>query len=430
MRFHPRGAWAVLGAAALVVSAGGCYWTQPRFDAGRTGHNPREDTLTVATVAGLEEAWSAAGPDDGGVVVSRGTVVARDGEVLRAYDARTGAAKWSADTVPEEPPGGQWPYGPPTVTNPTIVGTSVSVGVQIIGLSVSTGNSIRSFDLATGAPLTGSPLGGRFAATQSPLTDSGGRLWGAFWAHAGSFEPNVYGVSGVSPAGGVTVVAGEGSEFGDPPLRHTAVAVGNGLAIYGAPGSLRAVTATGAPGCTPLTPGEVLCNPLWSLSVGDLVDGPVVRDGIVYATTASSLLALELGPTLGDVPQPLWSASVTGGTAPAVTGSGTAYVGSSAGGGRLEVYEGLSCPSGSDCTPDWVGPVGGPVTTSPTVAGQVVYVASGAHVSAFAAGGCGEASCEPLWEVDVPAAVTGVVVTGGRVYVSTVGTLLAYGLPT
>jgi hypothetical protein len=425
-----RRAGAALALVALLATAAGCDWAQPRYDAGHTGHNSGEQALTVATVDGLEKAWSAAGPDGGNLVVARGTVVARDGEVLRAYDARTGAPRWSVDTVPEEPPGGEWPYGPPTVTDPTVVGTTVSVGVQVIGLSISTGNSIRSFDLATGAPRAGSPQGSRTAATQSPLTAAGGRLWGAFWAHSGSFEPNFYGVSGTSPVGGPTVVAGEASEFGDPPRDHTAVAVGDGIAAYGSPGFLRGIDAAGAQGCSPLPPDEVFCTPLWSLPVGDVVDTPVVRDGVVYATTASSLLALELRAPLGTAPGPLWAAAVTGGTAPAVTGSGDAYVGTSVGGGRLEVYEGMSCPNGANCAPTWVGPVGGPVTASPTVAGNVVYVPSGTRVSAFSAGGCGAATCSPLWTADVPGKVTSpVVVIGGRVYVSADDALVVYALP-
>jgi outer membrane protein assembly factor BamB len=429
MSWYRRGMSAV-AVAGLALAAPGCLWAQPRADAGHTGVNGLEQTLTAATVGDLEQAWSVDGLTDvGNVVVAKGTAVVRSGITLHAYDARTGAPRWTADAEDVNP--GPFPYGPPTITDPTIVGDAVVVGYQVLRLSAVTHNELVAYDLATGDQLpTTPPLYSR-VSSESTITVAGDLLWGPYNIFTGGIQgQRLFGIAGATLDGSLQVLT---SEFTDG---QTAVAVGDGIAAYGAPGGrLEAIDAAGTRACE--TPPGVestrLCEPLWSLALGDVVETPVVRGGTVYATTPASLFALTLpapSDPVGTTPEPLWAASVPGGTAPAVSGGGDAYVGSSAGGGRLEAYDGPSCPYGSDCAPAWVGPVGGAVSRPPSVAADVVYVASGSTLSAFAAGGCGAASCDPLWAVDAPGTVTSEVsVAGGRVYVTTGDTLVAYGLP-
>ena len=428
------------GLAALAVAASGCFWTQPRYDAGHSGDNGAERTLTAVTVAGLDEAWSVGGQtgDARDVAVVKGTAVVTSGLSVSAYDVGTGALKWSSELV-EDPPD-EWFYGPPKVTPPTVVGDTVTVGLQVTGLSARTANSHLSFDLVTGAELPASPLANGHVATTSALTASDGLLWGASWGYTGGLGGySVYGVSGVTP-GGERLVADETITQGGVAAQFSAVAIGAGLAVYGAPGELRAIDAAGERGCQPETvPGVAdfrLCEPLWRVPTGDVVETPVVRDGVAYATsTGGSLFALTVPPAgsaPGVSPEPRWSAAVPGATAPAVTAGGDLFVGSSAGGGRLEAYAGATCPYGADCAPAWVGPAGGAVAAAPVVAGDVVYVGSsagGGTVSAFAAAGCGAASCAPLWSAATPGAPESISVAGGRVVVATAGSLVAFALP-
>jgi outer membrane protein assembly factor BamB len=91
-------------AVALVLVLAGCDWAQLGFGPARGNHNPYEPALTAATVADLGVAWSTACACDAGlradsgaaVLVAGGIVYVRDGSTLRTYDAATGAARWSA----------------------------------------------------------------------------------------------------------------------------------------------------------------------------------------------------------------------------------------------------------------------------------------------------------------------------------------------
>lgn len=81
----------------------------------------------------------------------------------------------------------------------------------------------------------------------------------------------------------------------------------------------------------------------------------------------------------------------------------------------------------------WTAATGSPIQVQPAVAGGVVFTGSAnGSLHAFAAAGCGTASCDELWSADTgTAAITGApAVSQGRLYVGTAdGRVVAYGLP-
>jgi outer membrane protein assembly factor BamB len=82
----------VLAACAVLLAA--CDWSQARFGSESAGFNP-ETTFSVGNVWQLSRLWSAPVPTTFGPVFESGDTVVSGG---RAFDARTGQLRWSADT--------------------------------------------------------------------------------------------------------------------------------------------------------------------------------------------------------------------------------------------------------------------------------------------------------------------------------------------
>src|SRR5439155_502446 len=89
-----------------------------------------------------------------------------------------------------------------------------------------------------------------------------------------------------------------------------------------------------------------------------------------------------------------------GGLRPAEGLRGVAYVGS--GDGKLYAFAAAGCGA-STCAPLWTAATGGPIYSSPAVAGGTVYVGSNDDkLYAFAASGCGAPTCAALWTGTTP----------------------------
>ena len=75
----------------------------------------------------------------------------------------------------------------------------------------------------------------------------------------------------------------------------------------------------------------------------------------------------------------------------------------------------------------WTASTGVELGVQPAVAGGVVFTGSDdGALHAFAAAGCGSATCEPLWTTSTGSSA----VSGGQLYVGTAdGQVIAYGLP-
>jgi outer membrane protein assembly factor BamB len=143
--------------------------------------------------------------------------------------------------------------------------------------------------------------------------------------------------------------------------------------------------------------------------------------------TAQSVTGLALS-WVGQVPGDLdWASPVVS--------QGSVYI--TGGDAGLVVFPESGCGAGT-CQPSWTGRTGPQAIAAPAVMGGLVYVASQAsrtsndgRLNVFAAAGCGQPTCDPLWRgiggtesflISSPAVASGVVYVG-----SFDGTLFAFG---
>ncbi len=124
---------------------------------------------------------------------------------------------------------------------------------------------------------------------------------------------------------------------------------------------------------------------------------------------------------------PVWTARLGGYTSPAAVASGQVFVGG-------EKLYAVAAKSGAVI---WSSPIGemGSGASAPAVAGRVVFIGSETgRVFAFAAAGCGAATCAPLWSAQLASPTRGAAtvyapaVADGMVFATIYpGTLFAFG---
>jgi len=145
-----------------------------------------------------------------------------------------------------------------------------------------------------------------------------------------------------------------------------------------------------------------VCAPVWQTQVSGQVEtnSPTVVNGEVYIGTSAGDIAV-----LNDQTGALLYTDTTGADAArAVTiVNNTVYATTSA--GLLEAFDAGGCGAAT-CSPLWTAQMGGAVSTAPAVANGVVYVSSwDKQLYAFSANGCGQSTCSPLWTATTGAAM-------------------------
>ncbi|MCU1427004.1 MAG: sorting protein [Actinomycetia bacterium] len=141
----------------------------------------------------------------------------------------------------------------------------------------------------------------------------------------------------------------------------------------------------------------------WASTDGRLTGHPAVAGNTVYASV-DTLDAYDLAGTTNCAAQPqlpmkvctpLWQSSVGGLNTPSVAGSTVFATGLD---GNLYAFAAGGCGQ-STCAPLWSAPTGAGIVGGPAVANGLVYVANSAgRVFAFTAEGCGQSSCPPVWQ--------------------------------
>ena len=379
---------AVLAVAALVVTAAGCNWGHPRYGPGRAGHNPFEDRITVGNVDELAELWTAELPHyayevivTGGLVVTATAGFPGGDAYVTALDPASGEERWTV-TVP----GGG--CGPPGCFGARAAIASAE-GLVFVANEAGPTGGLFALDTATGATVRTYASG----PSRTPVV-ADGRLYAQI----------------VEPAGAVVAawdVATAAPLFRTAPIAGSSVlSVGAGK-VFDARSGMKAHDAAGVEGCTGM---PVVCEPLWS----NPGSGVPALDGDVAAVGTRVWSAAGCGsPSC----PPLWEGDAAG-SSEAALADGFLYV-TRGGGGGLAAFAAAGCGA-PVCDPVWTGPGASQFSTI-TVAGDVVYVASGDEVSMYAAAGCGGAECPTLAALRFPAPVafnTVPVVDGGRLFVA------------
>ena len=383
------------GAAVLACAGlGGC-WLAPGQGPDRRADNPFETGLTAANVATLTEAWSA---DTGDVrvgppVVSGGGVHVVAADQLVTLAARTGTERWR---TPDEP------TGIATASDPIVRGGEVIIGVGYGNLG---GHwQATAYDVDDGTPrslpVTALVDGvrGTTAATRSVAFGSGTPVLntvgvrdlttGAGWSGMVTFEDRSSPYFGQAP-----LTLGEDGLFqaGGGTLSPTPPGTASGWGV-------RRFALTQPANCAPSPTYPYAPCPTWATPVDGAPTSPLLTGrAVVVGTATGTVHALDAAD--GSV---LWTRSVAGAVrATPAFADGLLYVVTAA--GDLTVLD------GDTGEPVWGAAGLGTLSVQPAVAGGVVYVASGdGTVRAFAAAGCGAATCAPLWQDDTgDAAITG-----------------------
>lgn len=404
----------VVVAGALAMALAGC-WVQPGSDSRRSGFSSLEQGITPANVSQLHEVWTK--QLDAAVkppAVTLDGIYTTTGNFIVGGKA-TLVARNDGTTRWSKT---LWPDGSPySVEPPTVLGSTVYVPIR--SASTALNSSIQRFDAATGTPA------GNFARSAGPLIGHGTVLAGtSAMAMPGVAVTRLF-VEDTAGAGSwesllyVGGVTGA-SEPTSPAVGAGRVFIGNGLVI-------EAYTVTKPTNCT-VTFGYSFCEPIWSTSTTTPVAGhPVLSadDATVFAAAGTKLVTLNAATGT-----PGWTGTLgaTASKAPAI-GNGFVYVPTST--GELDVFAEGGCGQAT-CAPLWTATTGSAITQPPAVVpGGLVYTASAdGTLRAYNAAGCPTSPCPSRWSATTGSAITGGPVPGlGQIYIGTEdGRLIAYGL--
>ncbi|MDD9369302.1 MAG: PQQ-binding-like beta-propeller repeat protein [Acidimicrobiales bacterium] len=403
---YGTGVLAVAMSAVLI----GC-WPADGAGPDRTGHNPLETTITVDTVATLAEAWTAPldnTPRAGPVVSARGVHVAT-ATSLYAFRAATGALRWRVG--PGEPDAGFEDFaGGLTVRDDEVL---VAAGARWAGYRG------RWHDAATGQLASGEVSSGQ-ADSLRGSTVAGLNVE---FITAGQFI-RLHVTDLDAPDAGWSGLLLLGSGVPAPPTVGRSAVFQAGSGVPASPDDMFWVNAVRA---YPLRDGLSTCGPAeapyfacadWTTPLdGTTATAVVLHPGgaVGYVgTDAGTIHAFDTAT--GAV---LWTGAAGGPIteAPALA-DGTLYVPTSS--GDLVAFAADGCGAAT-CPPAWRAVTGEAITSQPAVASGVVFTGGGnGTIQAFPAAGCGVPTCGALWSADAGGSIVGgPAVTNGRLYVTT-----------
>ncbi|HEX6420811.1 MAG TPA: PQQ-binding-like beta-propeller repeat protein [Acidimicrobiales bacterium] len=410
-----------IGLVALVVTQ--ACWLQVGAGPRRTGSTGLENEITVATVADLAVAWTAAatGTSPREALVSGDAAYVRSPGSVTALRVADGAVRWSTDSL------GGW-AAPAIVANRLRV--PVSAGqCRLVTLDLATGATVDT--VGFGPPDT-SVFGGASSCAPGDAVASGSTVTMPWYYLGTSPSPGCAGDHAYSVGPGVAAIdvgePGGWSHYGThtgcgtpptplPPAYGAASTDRPDRALVAVSGGVRSLgcTGTGCPAPWSVSTDGTVVGPPVILGNGDVA--VAVDDGRVLVVDGASQSVEWTGQAGSALARPL---AADGSSLFAVTSTGA-----------VVAFPVDGCGAAT-CTPAWTATLSSPATARPSVGGGVLYVGTAdGDVAAFPASGCGAPVCGPLWTAATPAAVTAppAIADGAVVVGSSDGTITAFRLP-
>lgn len=392
------------GRAALVVVVAallpGC-WLQVGFDAGHTRHNDAEDVLTVDTAGSLAQAWTVALGSGAAEPMIRGD---RAFVTTGGFDAATGESFVGARAYDTTTGAEAWRRtfinfccAAPSIDYPTPVFIDNQMWAGYF-LLYSSIRPVGGFGAPVRLdPVNGAQLGREENITVTPPVEADGHI-----------VQQTMGTDLV-PELDVRDARTRAAQWQAQLPRPSTPAPFTGpppVVVDGRIVATHAAQVVGYPlaGC-----GSGVCPAAWQR---DDLGAPTALAaqpgrGEVLVTAGDQLLALS--PTTGTT---LWSAPLGAASSGLAIAGDTVFVGAAA---TLSAFPAGGCGAAT-CEPAWTAALGTSATAAPTAAGGAVYVGGTGAVEVFPAEGCGAATCPSLATVPVAGPVRHVVVADGRLF--------------
>jgi outer membrane protein assembly factor BamB len=386
-------------------------WLQYGFGSAHNGFNPNETTIGPANVAGLHQVWRTRNLFD----EQQSQPIVANGRlyVNTGDDGSANLNVFNATTgvFRWSAPSGAFSTGTPAVTGGLVIVPDSEGGGLFAYKAGGCGASFCGATVWQSAEVTGVSGG------QSPVVAGGG----VYFAD-GDGRISAWPAAGCGAA--ICHRLWSGGIGGGTSMATAAVANGR---LYVATDRLRVFNAAGC--------GAATCAPLWTGSLPTFTPWtPIVHSGDVYVAAGSRLVAFNAAGCGAATCPRLWTGSVGTQiqTSPAAR-HGEVYVGGGSigtnTGGRLTAFAAGGCGSAT-CTPTWIGKVAQPVVGSFAIANGLVYAPTfDGYLRIYRLGGCGHATCQPRKSVHVGVGgnLNNPVVVNGTVYAGTAdGHLVAF----
>jgi len=378
----------ILGAVIVTVVLPGC-WLQVGFDARHTRTNTFEHQLTAANVASLRHMWSVTVPGEASEPMIIGNRV-----FVTLTNTVSGSAFVGVRALSLRNGATAWdrrlvssPNASEVFSAPVaFVGDQLASGYGTAVVGSATDCALVRLDPSTGAVVSSE----RTAWPVSPFVTAGSHVAQITFPAATDCFPSF--LPSLVVRDRDTFTTRWSASLG-PNANTAALPTLAGGQIFAVNGPNLMAFPVG--GC-----GALTCTPTWSTDLGDSPTLPVPVAGPNPQLFVTTLELIAVDQQTGDV---RWRAPLPGASTGIAIARSTVYVttvGPDSADNTLQAFAARGCGSAT-CSPLWTAALDTPSNAAPVAAGGVVYAGSTGAVRAFEADGCGASTCRELAHVQV-----------------------------